>query len=605
MIRKFPLRRSATGLAVVALLTLHAGLLGWIGLRNSPGLDEAAHLSAGLSHWKLGSFELYPVNPPLVRMIAALPLCFLDVETDWSDYTDVPYSRPEFPVGNRFFELNGANSFLYLTFARWMCLPLSLLGGLIVFVSARELFGRAAALLALSLWCLSPNIMGNASMITPDAPAASLGVTAVYFLWRWLKQPSWLGAGWSGLTLGIAELTKTTWIVLFGLMPALWLVWRITDCRRALVTNPETSQEPKPATASIWQLCAILLLAIYVVNSAYAFEGSFRPLSTFSFVSHALSGHQDHEPSNRFKDSRLGRVPMPVPANYLKGIDTQRYDFETGKDSYLGGVQKFGGWWYWYLYALAVKVPIGTWCLGVVAIIASWQFRYVGASWRDQLVLLAPVAAVLILVSSQTGFTRYVRYVLPIAPFCFIWIGQVARLIGRSRIGSGIVIGATVLSIVSSLTTFPHSLSYFNEFAGGPLNGADRLLDANIDWGQDLLYLKRWYDAHSENRPLYLQYFGFPPSAPQIAGIDSRPMPKIKSYSPDFDSPDVVTFEPALEPGWYAISVNDLYAYKHFGPEMPWFSYLLPKTPTARAGYSIRIYQLSPRDVKAAERPHS
>jgi hypothetical protein len=159
---------------------------------------------------------------------------------------------------------------------------------------------------------------------------------------------------------------------------------------------------------------------------------------------------------------------------------------------------------------------------------------------------------------------------------------------------------------VSSLTTYPHSLSYFNEFAGGPLNGADRLLDANIDWGQDLLYLKRWCDARSENRPLYLQYFGFPPSAPQIAGIASRPMPKIKGFdSPDFDSQDVVTFDPALEPGWYAISVNDLYAYKHFGSEMPWFSYLLRKTPVARAGYSIRIYQLSTRDVKAAQRPHS
>jgi hypothetical protein len=593
-------------MAVVALLSLHAGLLGWIGLRNSPGLDEVAHLSAGLSHWKLGRFELYRVNPPLVRMIAAVPLLFLDVNTDWSDYTDAPYTRPEFSVGNRFFELNGAKTFLYFTFARWMCIPLSLIGGLVVFAWARALFGRASGLLALSLWCLSPNILGNSAMITPDAPAASLGVVAVYFFWRWLKQPAWQRAIWAGLTLGIAELTKTTWIILFGLMPAFWLVWRVTECRRPLVTNTETSPQPKPATASIWQLLSIFLLAIYVVNCAYAFEDSFRPLSTFSFVSQALSGHRGHEPSNRFKDSWVGHVPIPVPVNYLKGIDTQRYDFETGKDSYLGGVQKFGGWWYWYLYALAVKVPLGTWCLGVAAIIASWQFRYVRASWRDQLVLLAPAAAVLILVSSQTGFTRYVRYVLPIAPFCFIWIGQVAQWVGHWRIRSGIVVGAAVFSVVSSLMTYPHSLSYFNELAGGPLNGADRLLDANIDWGQDLLYLKRWCDAHSENRPLYLQYFGLPTSAPQIAGIDSRPMPKIRGFdSPDFDSPDVVTFEPALEPGWYAISVNDLYAYKHFGSEMPWFSYLLPKTPVARAGYSIRIYQLSPRDVKAAERPHS
>ncbi len=28
-----------------------------------------------------------------------------------------------------------------------------------------------------------------------------------------------------------------------------------------------------------------------------------------------------------------------------------------------------------------------------------------------------------------------------------------------------------------------HSISYFNELAGGPENGSAHLLDSNIDWG--------------------------------------------------------------------------------------------------------------------------
>lgn len=46
--------------------------------------------------------------------------------------------------------------------------------------------------------------------------------------------------------------------------------------------------------------------------------------------------------------------------------------------------------------------------------------------------------------------------------------------------------------IASSLWIYPHSLSYFNESIGGPLNGPYHLLGSNTDWGQDLLYLKKW-----------------------------------------------------------------------------------------------------------------
>jgi hypothetical protein len=42
--------------------------------------------------------------------------------------------------------------------------------------------------------------------------------------------------------------------------------------------------------------------------------------------------------------------------------------------------------------------------------------------------------------------------------------------------------------IASSLWIYPHSLSYFNESIGGPLNGPNHLLGSNVDWGQDLRY---------------------------------------------------------------------------------------------------------------------
>lgn len=53
--------------AIVVLLAIHTGLLAYSAYVHSPTLNEPGHLVAGLSHWKFGRFELYRVNPPLVR----------------------------------------------------------------------------------------------------------------------------------------------------------------------------------------------------------------------------------------------------------------------------------------------------------------------------------------------------------------------------------------------------------------------------------------------------------------------------------------------------------------------------------------------------------
>jgi hypothetical protein len=59
-----------------ALLLVHAGLLGYGVAVHSPTLDEVGHMAAGLSHWQLGRFDLYHVNPPLVRMVAVVLVLF-------------------------------------------------------------------------------------------------------------------------------------------------------------------------------------------------------------------------------------------------------------------------------------------------------------------------------------------------------------------------------------------------------------------------------------------------------------------------------------------------------------------------------------------------
>ena len=61
-------------LAVVALLGLHYALAASSLLRENPTIDEVVHLPAGISYWQKGTFKLYPHNPPLIKLVAALPV---------------------------------------------------------------------------------------------------------------------------------------------------------------------------------------------------------------------------------------------------------------------------------------------------------------------------------------------------------------------------------------------------------------------------------------------------------------------------------------------------------------------------------------------------
>src|SRR5947209_2674141 len=61
-------------LIVAFLLLGHYGLAASSLVRENPTVDEANHLPAGISYWQTGSFRLYHHNPPLIKMIAAVPI---------------------------------------------------------------------------------------------------------------------------------------------------------------------------------------------------------------------------------------------------------------------------------------------------------------------------------------------------------------------------------------------------------------------------------------------------------------------------------------------------------------------------------------------------
>jgi hypothetical protein len=212
---------------------------------------------------------------------------------------------------------------------------------------------------------------------------------------------------------------------------------------------------------------------------------------------------------------------------------------------------------------------------------------------------------------------------MPIFTYAYIWASKAAWVFPGSQWGIGniradgstaelgakrpvrppgypflagtVIIGLT-WSATSCLWLYPHTTTYFNELVGGPWGGPRYLSDSNLDWGQDLLHLKRWLDKHPQAKPLGFSYV-VPLIDPQIAGIEYSAIP------PGIDAAEKDAWglppdQRGPQPGWFAISVN------HILERRKQYLYFQHFQPVATAGYSIYIYHLKLDEVNSVRREY-
>lgn len=579
---------------VAFLLLIQSCLLGYSATRHSPTTLEPGFLVSGLSHWQFERFELFRVNPPLPRIVAALPIHLLGYENNWTRYYDGPGSRAEFRVGEDFILCNGLNVFRLFGYARWACIPFSLIGSYVAFRWSKDLYGNNAGLFTLTLFVFEPNLLAHGELVTSDAACTAFGLLAGYTFWHWIREPNWPKTCYAGIALGLAELTKMTWLVLFGLWPLLWLIFFIyfREClnlSQGLTTNGQnqsnfTNLDPSDRVmkeditndtirnlkSTSIKLVAILLIAIYLLNLGYLFDGTFTQLKKFTFVSSTLTGIQGSEkPGNRFQHSIFGEIPIPLPKQYVLGLDSQKKDFENfNYPSYLRGKWQDHGWWYYYLYGLLVKVPCGIWGIFLVCIICRlFNIKKNPRLSLSECVLISMSLALLIMISSQTGFSRHFRYALPAIGLLIVFSGQAMSIVSifppKSWMHLTLKIwfaSMLVYTITSTLFVYPHQLSYFNNFAGGSENGYRHLLGSSNYWGQDLLLLKEWANQSHVNVIGYISATDlatFQVLFPQGERVESQERKIIVTNSEQLFSPNFM-FKPTGERIGYTLWAIDV-----------------------------------------------
>ena len=553
-------------MALLALAASHAGALLWAGAVAAPTVDERGHLVAGLSYYAFGRFDLYRVNPPLTKLIGAAPAATAGYELNWSKWTDDPAERSVWRMGDDWLGANGKRGVRLVRLARAAMIPFALLGLTVCYLWGRDLWGVPGGLLGAAAWAFNPSILANGALFTPDVPAAAVGLAAAYAFGRFLSAPAAGPALAAGVLLGLANLTKTTWVILFPL-------WAVAAAWAGRARGPAERRRLAVGTAGA------LGVGLWVLNGGYGFEGTGRPLGDLPFVSRSLGGAETvthaEGVGNRFAGTWLGRVPLPVPENWLRGIDVQRRDFETPRRSYLFGEWQHGGWWYYELAAAAVKEPVGLFAL---AALAAWvRLRGAPAAPRPggppAAALWLPPLAVCGLVLAQTNMSHHPRYLLPAYGFAFVGVGGAAGAwaavgsrgpVGRRAVRAALA--AAVVGLLAPLAAMPWPHAYFNLPAGGPANGWRHLHNSGSDWGQGLGGLAAWAEAGGETLDGVALYR--PPPA-EVYGLPAAEPP------------------PSPAPGLWAVSASRL-AEPEFDP---W----RPLRPEVVVGGNVYVYRIPDR----------
>ena len=595
---------------------VHASMLAFSACVHSPMTDEIAHFAAGLGHWRYGDFELYNVNPPLARVVGTLPLyCAMPVDEEAmskaysvsgssrDDQGVIVSHRKEFSVGDKLMSAMGSRYLFWLTIARWACIPFCCIGAWVCFAWASDLYGKRAGWMALVLWCTSPLVLAFGGALTPDVPSGAMGILALYRYWKWTKESSYGNAYFAGLSIGLAELTKSTWILLH---PMLFVVTLGLMCVRA--------NQYSLAAQGAFQL----VLAWVVLLAGYGFSDQFKPLGEFEFSSPQLqvrelseSGEVERVIGNRFRGTLVESIPVPLPTELVRGVDTQESAMAAQTIvGFLCGELRLGGWWYYYLAVLLFKCTIGE--LGLFAIATCGVIaKYLPTSnssrsrdWRllETLLLLGPVVLYLGLLSYHTGLNRHARYMLQFLPLCFVWASQAVTFFpGRRWLRGGTILLAGLGSL-SSLIYFPHSMSYFNELVGGPAQGHRYLSGTNIDWGHNVFLLRdelkrRGWDSFGAS--LWTRY------DLKIAGIEAEitKIPKLHLANQVDVGPLTKDFK-LLQPGRYAVSVCIVQGTMGVPANLEpgdvidnGYTYFQEFQPVGHVGYSIWLYDLSEQDI--------
>ncbi len=325
--------------------------------------DEVDHLHAGYRYLQCNDFGWNPEHPPLVKIVAALPLMAMSIKDPIPHPCGMANSKDiDFGVGHDFIF---ANPETMLTAARWAASLFSVLLLLTVWFFARGLFGLPVAIISGALVAFDPNILANGALVTTDV-AASLGfLLAVYTLYRYATEPNSTRLLAVALATGFALCVKHSAVLLAVILPVLLL----SDA--LLFGHKELGRKLLRYAGALIVVGAI---AFTVLWACYGFRYAARPGAAAVWSPPQLP--RAHGALDTKLILQLQRWQL-MPQAYLTGLQDVLVQSEVGEPYFLLGRFYRTGNWFYFPVAAAIKYTLPVFLMVLVSAL-SWRF------WRQR-----------------------------------------------------------------------------------------------------------------------------------------------------------------------------------------------------------------------------
>ncbi|MBW1713671.1 MAG: glycosyltransferase family 39 protein [Deltaproteobacteria bacterium] len=485
---------------VACLLLGQVFFLAGVAARMSPAGDERTFYLYGHRILFEGSFErdderMFNSKMP-AQVINVLPQ-YLGEKLKLWPFTRL--SRNVGPVPPR------APHVAYLFWARLALICLVPGFGLIFYLWARRLYGPLPGLVLLLLLAISPNLTAVWSLIVNDGLMAAGFLAALFFCRRYTLKPTAGRLIAAGFFLGLAQLVKNTAVLLAIIVPVAWLLetWSRTWTE---LTQGRLRVVGRRILKAGGVLVAWLAITLVVVNFGFGWQG---------FGASVKEVNPRSAPFRNLPPA-LQKLPLPLPYDFLNGLDQVIYDDQNSLTIglvYLGGRANHMGWAAYYLKGLLWKLPLGLLGLLGLALVLRWQ----RVLTPDDAWLIVPVAVIMLNMSLRTTVQLGVKYVLIIVPFLILFSGRV--LVFRPNKWPVFHYAAVGLlaawMIFSSLKAYPNYVSYFNETVN-PNQAYKYLAHYDLSAGQGRDRAIKW--AKAQNPPVEVNPHPLKPGRVLVSG---------------------------------------------------------------------------------------
>ncbi len=328
---------------------------------------------------------------------------------------------------------------------------------------AQEIFSRQIARYCLILGAFSPTIIAHSGLATEDMFLTAASFFSFYLFFKYSNQPTIRNIVLLSGAVGISLLTKISALFLYLAIVIVFIVHSVHQLN-------ETSFSIKIIKHKAIFILVLFVMPLFLLNAGYLFKGSFKTLADVQTESETL---------NKFKNSWVGALPLPIPEGYIKAIDFNRVDTKMRRESkapgfmlnevYLGSKPSY------FVVAFLLKtsgILLLFITLGIYKFTKSKTPPFLGLSlfFFPLFFLIANIIF--------NDFNVGVRYMLPAYPFLVLAAGFSFRINWVQYVKPLLVV-----YVLITIITFPNYLAFFN-FSSFFAKKENLLIDSNLDWGQ-------------------------------------------------------------------------------------------------------------------------